>query len=308
MYVDIFEHSIPDHAFAISQDENIRGEVEKSLSTMAGSVRTEYSSVKGSSGKKKLDAKLRRFHIFQGQTESVSELREEIVSARDEIVEWRAKYDNLNDKLKTLYNEMQQAVNERDMEIERLQTVNSDLKKHIEDIENKEKLVNKGKDIAEVKNKYRTLKTFCTRAETAMWFSKSFGLELNSITVKEIKTGKVHFVKPKETSSSSNQQPREYLQENNGSENGFDGLCEDEKDKLEKILFLLDKFFVGDAFYHELSMVCDGLPKSYLIKQRRQQLNDICHITPHLETREHSCPSRRSSPSMLKIWCLSQMI
>lgn len=26
-------------------------------------------------------------------------------------------------------------------------------------------------------------------------------------------------------------------------------------------------------------MVVDGLPKSYLVKQRRSQLNDICHIT-----------------------------
>ena len=27
-------------------------------------------------------------------------------------------------------------------------------------------------------------------------------------------------------------------------------------------------------------MVIDGLPKSHLVKQRRDQLNKICHVTP----------------------------
>ena len=41
---------------------------------------------------------------------------------------------------------------------------------------------------------------------------------------------------------------------------------------METILFLMDKFAVGDAFIHELSMVVDSMPKSYLIKQRRNKL------------------------------------
>lgn len=53
-----------------------------------------------------------------------------------------------------------------------------------------------------------------------------------------------------------------------------------EKAKIEQVLFLLDKFCVGDAFYHELTMIADGLPKSYLVKQQRDKLNDICHISP----------------------------
>lgn len=32
------------------------------------------------------------------------------------------------------------------------------------------------------------------------------------------------------------------------------------KTKIEQILFLLDKFCVGDAFYHELIMTIGGLP------------------------------------------------
>ena len=67
---------------------------------------------------------------------------------------------------------------------------------------------------------------------------------------------------------------------------GFDTLSEDEKGNVEKILFLVDKFCVGDSFYHELTMVMDGLLKSYLVTQRRDQLNNICHVTRTLGTAE----------------------
>ncbi|CAB4028869.1 Hypothetical predicted protein [Paramuricea clavata] len=60
---------------------------------------------------------------------------------------------------------------------------------------------------------------------------------------------------------------------------GFDALSDDDKGKVEKVLFLLDKFCVGDDFYHEITMLVEGLPKSYLVKQRRDQLNKMCHIT-----------------------------
>ena len=57
-------------------------------------------------------------------------------------------------------------------------------------------------------------------------------------------------------------------------------LPEQEKGKIEQILFLLDKFCVGDAFYHELTMTFESLPRSYLVKQCRDDLNKICHIDP----------------------------
>lgn len=56
---------------------------------------------------------------------------------------------------------------------------------------------------------------------------------------------------------------------------------EDEKDKVEQILFLLDKFCVGDEIYHELAMVSEGLPKSYIVKQKINELNKIYHVERH---------------------------
>ena len=51
-------------------------------------------------------------------------------------------------------------------------------------------------------------------------------------------------------------------------------------EKVEQILYLLDKFCVSDEFYHELSMIENGLPRSYLIKQSRSDLDKLCHVTP----------------------------
>ena len=67
-----------------------------------------------------------------------------------------------------------------------------------------------------------------------------------------------------------------------GRSNGkqFDSVTEADKTTIETVLFLMDKFAVGDAFIHELSMVVDGMPKSYLIKQCRDKLNSTCSVKP----------------------------
>ena len=50
------------------------------------------------------------------------------------------------------------------------------------------------------------------------------------------------------------------------------------KEILKKILYLLDRFYISDAFYHDITAVCDGLPRSYLIKQLSSDMNILCHI------------------------------
>ena len=68
--------------------------------------------------------------------------------------------------------------------------------------------------------------------------------------------------------------------EGNSQGSKYNNLPEGEKEKIEQILFLLDKFCVGDTFYHELTMTFEGLPRSYLVKQCRDNLNKLCHIDP----------------------------
>ena len=58
----------------------------------------------------------------------------------------------------------------------------------------------------------------------------------------------------------------------------YDGLSENCKKNVEAILFLMDKFSVGDAFIHEMSMIVDGMPRSYLIKQCGDKLHSTCVV------------------------------
>ena len=210
-----------------------------------------------------LNSKYRRLHIFEGQVLSVQDLIRANDFMKDEIAEWKKSYANLQEEKEKLYEEMLLAVQEREQEISKLQEQNKQLLSYIECLEKKESLQNKGKDISEVKKKSRTLKTFLSRAQTALWFTKSFGLGIQGIQVKEQKTGHTH-----------------YLEVENTAHSGIDSLTDVDNTKIEQVLFLLDKFCVGDSFYHELTMTVTGLPKSYLVKQRRDQLNDICHIDP----------------------------
>ena len=95
---------------------------------------------------------------------------------------------------------------------------------------------------------------------------------MRSITVRETKSGESHTV-------TSGKNPEAPACQEKRQTSGFEALSIEEKLSVAKVLFLLDKFCVGDSFYHELTMTIDGLPKSYLVKQRRDQLNNICHIT-----------------------------
>ena len=56
-------------------------------------------------------------------------------------------------------------------------------------------------------------------------------------------------------------------------------LSEDGKSEIENVLFLMDKFGVSEDFYHELTMTFSDLPRSYLVKKTKHELNKQCHLT-----------------------------
>ena len=127
---------------------------------------------------------------------------------------------------------MLSAVPEREQEISKLQQI-KELFSSIECLEKNESLQNKGKDISEVKNKSQTMKTFLSRAQNALWFSNLYGLSIQGIQVKEQKTGLTH-----------------HLEVGKSASHSIDSLPDDDKIKIEQVIFLLDKFCVGDLFYH----------------------------------------------------------
>lgn len=54
---------------------------------------------------------------------------------------------------------------------------------------------------------------------------------------------------------------------------------EDEKIRIKEVLHILDRFCVGDAAYHALCEEENGLPRSYMVKQCRPDINCSFTIT-----------------------------
>ena len=100
----------------------------------------------------------------------------------------------------------------------------------------------------------------------------SFRVELLGLTVKESDSDVVHNITSKPNCQDLATQAE--------GERKYSTLSTHEKENVEKILFLLDKFCVGDSFYHEISMITDSLQRSYLVKQCRDELNKMCKIEP----------------------------
>ena len=191
-YMDLLEHCIPCGLFAFTEDELICNEIGVHLSKLASTVVQLYKKTKGRA-RKDLDEKVKKFHECEGQVKSVREFHEEMESMRGEIKEWKAKHKDLEEATKEIYQEMIVSLTENKKVIRELQKSNRELENYITVLEEATDIsAYKGKQVSEAKQKARTLKCSLSRAETALGFSKSFGLELDSLNVKELYTGVIH--------------------------------------------------------------------------------------------------------------------
>ena len=105
------------------------------------------------------------------------------------------------------------------------------------------------------KQQLRRLKELKEKSEIALWFLESHGLKLSFLKVQEAAINEMHSLEFDQPSANDADQ-----------------------ENLEIVLFLLDKFCASDELYHELPVFSEGLPTSYLIKQKRNELNKVCHI------------------------------
>lgn len=267
MYPDLIDMSAPAHAFAIKDDLVTRQYVHNQFEKRAANIISQYRTNSGKKNWAKLDAKTLKFHIYEDQLASCQETEDDVLSLRNDLAEWKTAHANLEGEKKILIDEMQNTILNMANELKDLKETNSQLEEYIKCLEKEEGFEYRGKYVSETKNKQCTLKAFLSRAQTALWFSKAFGLELESLKVKETGTGKFHEINVE----SKRDKPRE----NPASQTDSDA----DMSRVEKILYLLDKFCVSDEFYHELSMIENGVPRSYLIKQCKNNLNKLCHVT-----------------------------
>jgi hypothetical protein len=182
-YIELFEFAIPGNSIGLTSDQVVRSEINHSLRVMAVKVYPEYGKSRGRK-RQQLDSKTKKFHVMDGQTISITKLKQDKAFVFDELAKWKESNINLEVEIKKIYHEMEMAIQEKDEVIENLQSKNEELLRFIDLLEKSEKMQHQGKDISETKKKSRTLKIFLSRAETALWFAKSFGLELESMTVK----------------------------------------------------------------------------------------------------------------------------
>ena len=109
---------------------------------------------------------------------------------------------------------------------------------------------NSGKEFLEitVNNKWRKIKEFKSKAETALWFVESYGLVPQYLKLESTdgQTVKVDF-NPSSSKSS------------------YQNLPEEERQKIKDLLFILEKNNVSESAYRELTVFCDGLPRTYLV-------------------------------------------
>ena len=180
--------------------------------------------------------------------------------------------NELHARYEELYEELTQS---RAMEAEslrKLEKANVDLatsqlrnRKLHEYAKKLEQFENTGKPISDIgeRQRYRKLRELKTRTQQAMWFVESFGLSLDTV-----------YMKDKE----GIQYTLSYAEES--GKKSFGNLPQEEQEKVKQILFLLDKFCIGEAAYHEITMLPEGegLPKSYLVRQCKENLNGMCHI------------------------------
>ena len=89
------------------------------------------------------------------------------------------------------------------------------------------------------------------------WFANALDLDVTTLKVKPSDSDQEHALIDSQASTSKG------VPQTSRTQN---------EELLESILYILDKFSVGDAFYHELSMLNEGLPRSYVIKQCRNMI------------------------------------
>ena len=142
---------------------------------------------------------------------------------------------------------------------------NKELKAYIERVGSPDQLKNTGKYISELgkRQQDRKVKELKSHTERSLWFAQTYGLTLESARFSD-DTGTNYNLIFSDTAQRKN----------------YKDLPEAAKQRIKEVLPIQDKFCTGEAAYHELTMVPagEGLPPSYLVKQCKESLNQICHV------------------------------
>ena len=254
--------------------------IENHFRRLASTVKSQFVGI---SGKKyeTFGSKVKKIAIRKGEVRNIAEVEEELKEQKkqNKILQEKNEdllldYEDLQEIIDQLWKEINEARELQRKAEERVEEMYDDLKlvkeenahlsQYVEKLEELEKLENTGKKFTEVQEKQqqRKLRELKTKAERALWFAETFGLRLSSMEFLD-DNGKTHNINYHEQGPKS-----------------FKELPKEDQDKIKEIVYLTDKFCIGEAAYHELTLACGGesLPRSYLLRQSKNQLNELIHI------------------------------
>ncbi len=245
--------------------------VETRLRTATAAIKTKFVGKNGAAYRKlcqkelSLTLEMEDLVMLSEVDAHLSEqkfINEDLQKEKDMLQE---RYESLVKDLEENREAERMAMTKVGAEIQDLKIQNQNLQDYIEGLGQDLDFPNNGGKLSEVgeRQQRRKITELKTKVEKALWLAKTFGLDLQSTIFKD-EHGANH------TLTYSEKVRRSYKD-----------LTEADQQKVRNVLFILDKFCIGDEAYHELSMV-DGneeLPRSYLIKQCKDELNKLCHIT-----------------------------
>jgi len=267
-YIDFLNATVTRSWFKVSRETGYR--IQGRLEREAGVVASKYRQTKGRK-RQQLNSKCLTLSILHSELVSIEEMERDLIITRDELSDWKKKFDDLEAEKQKLINEMRDVQRNKEEEIIQLEAAGKELKDYVDQLERQSGLTCQSKKVGEVgqKQRQRKVKLLKERAECALWFAKSFGLELSCLKFKDVKSNETYSLDYQTPTTSRPEEAAETSQEE---------LSESQSSQIEQILFLLDKFYVSDQFYHELTVTYEDMPRSYLIKQLRSDLNKVTHI------------------------------
>ena len=270
-YLQILNIFLQEYGVKIQQDVT---RIDSLLRRACSEVKSQCRKIRGRSQGDFL-RKFRKIVVHKNEIVRVVQVEEELQLAQKKLESLLEGKEQLQNRCEKLYQDLRNALN-REKEIElkldskeadhdQLLSKNKELKAYIDKLSGVDELKNNGKGILEVgeRQQRRKLKELKTSVERTLWFAETYGLSLNS-------------------ASFSDQKGSNYtLCYCTGQEKkSFKDLPDEDQDKIKEVLFIQDRFSIGEAVYHELKMTQsgEGLPRTYLIKQCKESLNELCHI------------------------------
>ena len=249
-FVPLANNSIVAHAVTLQPSDRLENCLKRSVMEL-------YSRYRAAQGRKKkatLDGYCEVF-VMSDEISDSKETHKNLLEAQAHVEEWKQKSENLEQEIYELYVSMADEVNAHEMDKENFEK---------EKEERTVPLVNKGRPVDDLSQRQRSrkLNELKTKASRALFFARSFGLMPASLELTSLNGGPTVTLPlyEKDTHTSPCISP-------------------EDREKCQQILYLLDRFNVGDEVYHELSMVSKDLPKSYRIKKLRSELNCGIQLT-----------------------------